>query len=1100
MKNENLLLHYALEREFNNDPLNEIGATDSTTLRNVTTHNNSNTKYVRKFGKDYAINDITNIVIDTPRSDGGGTNKWWYEFYNENDTLLGTVKDENGVSTFVDGTAETSTRVYIKIVRKSGTVSITDGDSISLTTNIDSPLTVFLPGESMASPVNELLLALAESGSTYYMENTSDNSMIYGGYRHIETGTQKYPYFKIQDAIDDVVVSGGSFTIVTVLNGGIFDEELDTDYDGLIVQTEEGTTAIITRGIGARTTRNTTLEFNNANAIYFNTNGSDSNPGTWQQPVLTLSQVDTLQGAGSKHAIYGGINTTDSAIYNELIDFNALFLIRLEPDYFYSLTLRNKVSNIELYGIELDGSSHSTDLVVLNGTTRNVKDCSFLNSSINAINFDGQNFGVTSLFVQNCFFNNNVTQISASNLRLGLLNVTRNILLNHQIGIFSFESFGVLHSSSMTIFYNLFDSINQSHNKDISIEISGSGKKQWTGSIKNNTFINGNNTGIYFENQAFLDFSAVDFDNNIFTDKNKAVDNDNITYTAIFENNCFYNNTIDTEGLVTNTNPINQDPLLIDKKNGFFGIKPKSPCYRAGNDNDDVGIKTRIIEINESNIEINGFNIDGQNAYTNGLFIADSVNHTGLNLKWNTFTDFIGSIVDLYDDDTDLDSNILNCIFKNSGYGVGLRTGGNLIQECLIYKNKEQGIYFNGLNDTINHNVIFGNNDGLYFDTGSNPLIIKNNIITENAIGIFSEIVITSTIIKYNDISFNSVSAIVNITDSTNINANPLFINTIDIGSEDFNIKTKETNILDSDGNIIGQYTIDSPCKNAADDGFDMGAYKVDREKTKDWFSHFQLYNNPFELNPDTTLKGGIDFENSEGSPFKLGKSHKWVFPFIWDENDDQTEDQVDILRYISTLSETEENGLTGDQVNILLHILPEQFLLTGINGTIDSIEKTISDSSLDLKPNKFKGFHIGIKFLEGTNLVIDGIAKTGTKSGESWETDEFKNYFYYHNFNYYLITGNTSEVLSFSDPYDTLESETVSNFAIEKYFKILGNSKNQFLIQDPDNELINGDYDYYIDFIICKVLNDNFQPIQEGFYYQRQKSKTGYEFILGQK
>jgi hypothetical protein len=114
---------YNHQTEYQDDDKNVIGATTDKTLRTITAPAAATTNYVRKFGKAYAIGDITNAVISTPRSDGGGANKWWFEFYNQNDTLLATVKDELGASTFVDGIAEASTLVYIKLVWKAGTVA-----------------------------------------------------------------------------------------------------------------------------------------------------------------------------------------------------------------------------------------------------------------------------------------------------------------------------------------------------------------------------------------------------------------------------------------------------------------------------------------------------------------------------------------------------------------------------------------------------------------------------------------------------------------------------------------------------------------------------------------------------------------------------------------------------------------------------------------------------------------------------------------------------------------------------------------------------------------------------------------------------------------
>ncbi|MDD5328351.1 MAG: hypothetical protein PHY02_11175, partial [Phycisphaerae bacterium] len=138
--------------------LNAIGATTSTTLRTVTAHTDADCKYVRKFGLNYAIGDITNAVIAHPRSAGG--HAWTYEFFGLNAAgawvSMGSVADTGGASgAFADGAAFTATAIKIVVTPDAGdTISITDGDHITLTTDVDgvgSELSVMLSGESMTA-------------------------------------------------------------------------------------------------------------------------------------------------------------------------------------------------------------------------------------------------------------------------------------------------------------------------------------------------------------------------------------------------------------------------------------------------------------------------------------------------------------------------------------------------------------------------------------------------------------------------------------------------------------------------------------------------------------------------------------------------------------------------------------------------------------------------------------------------------------------------------------------------------------------------------------------------------------------------------------
>lgn len=1079
MINENMLLHYALERQFNNEALNAIGATTSTTLRTVDTIS-GDTAFVRKFGLNLSITDCTDI--DNP------TANMTLKVFALDGTLLGSRI--NG-GAFVAGSGPvTAQGIYIEASSSGGAGTLAATESVTLTGR--GALTVNFPAETIAAG-DSLDFYVAHGGSTYY-----ESTLVYGGARHAPGGfnDEDLPYFDIATAYAALQSADDG---VIVLDSAIYDEELNTDSSSsldmaaTLILAAGGQTPTITRGIGARITRSTTQEYNNTTAIYFNTNGDNVNDGTWQNPVLTIAQAIILAST-TKNIVFGGINAVNNSIFAE--DNFIIENIKFESDYQYvffikgignSTTIFLK-NNAEIHGIDINGENvNSTNIEFITnalGKTSYIKNCNVYNAIDRNI-YHNALFGGT-LRMNNIETYNSIRGYENSNSHANQhVTVVDSIIRNHTDGFYHTQEPdpGLLNITVKNVkIYN---------NSDKGLFLFYDPGSTGSRSITNCTFFE-NAYGVFLQN--FGGSLTVNY--NIYNGNTNHGIFASLAKTITYNN--FYNNTIDYNANITSNNETLTDTLFCDEANNKLEIQPISPAYRVNNLN-NAGSFSKIIEINESNITINGFIIDGQNRYSTGLFIADTANHTDLILKWCTVKRFIGAGCDLYDNNTALKAQILNCNFNNNGYAMGLHKGGNIIRECLIYKNSQQGIYCKGVGDTINHNVIFQNNQGLYFDTGANPSIIKNNIISQNAISIFSEVSIGSGNIINNNI-VDGVTDIVNISDPSNIIANSLFINTITAGLENFNIKTKETNILDDDGNIIGQYTLDSPCKDAGDDGFDMGAFKVDREQTREWYSRFQLYSNPFELNPDKILKGAIDFENAEGSPFKLGKSHKWVFPFTWADDDDQSEEQVDIMRFISTLAETDENGLTGDLVNILIHLLPEQFLLTGSAGTVNAVNKSLSDGSLNLTPNKFKGFHIGIKFFTSTALVIDAALKTATKAGAGWDADQFKGFFVYHNFYYYFILSNTSEVLTLSDPFDTLTDETIADFSIEKYFKILAHSKNQFILEDGDGELIDDSFGYYIDFIICRVLNENYQPLQEGFFYQRQQSKTAYEMIFGEK
>jgi len=81
---DKIILRYDLKKEYDNTATIDVGATDSTTLRSVTTYNDANCKHVRKFGTDYAIGDVTNGVLGAVRSAAG--NSLFYDIQGWNGT------------------------------------------------------------------------------------------------------------------------------------------------------------------------------------------------------------------------------------------------------------------------------------------------------------------------------------------------------------------------------------------------------------------------------------------------------------------------------------------------------------------------------------------------------------------------------------------------------------------------------------------------------------------------------------------------------------------------------------------------------------------------------------------------------------------------------------------------------------------------------------------------------------------------------------------------------------------------------------------------------------------------------------------------------
>jgi hypothetical protein len=474
------------------------------------------------------------------------------------------------------------------------------------------------------------------------------------------------------------------------------------------------------------------------------------------------------------------------------------------------------------------------------------------------------------------------------------------------------------------------------------------------------------------------------------------------------------------------------------------------------------------------------------------------VDHTGTILKWSTIENNMGGAGDFYDDDTNLDIQLLNCIVRNNGYGVGLHYGGNTIQECLFYGNSVQNLYCDYRDYYINHCIFYGGEYGLYFDSNAIGIAIQNSIINQNSLYSIYSVQSLNNII-YSNVT-GSVSSTVDITDSTNINVDPLFID-ITAGQENFNIKTKETNILDDDGNIIDQYQSNSFCKDASDGVLydDIGAYGVDRGIEELAWKKYIFEFNPSNLNDQNMPIDPIEFNDALGVYSSWAKAHRIRFPLIWSENHATSVQQNNKIKYFNSLRQSRELGKTKDSTRLRFKRLPVSFLASGSNGIISASGKTMTDSAGTYDEDELKGYWLAIKLDTRVNFVISASGKTATSSGAGWTVNEHEGRFLKYNGLSYYIKSNTSEVLSLSDPYSTLVDASAQTLSIELYFEIKTNTGTVFTLYDEDSELIDGTYDYYVDFAITRSVVQDFITAQAAYNPDIPEWNTGYSLNLQQ-
>ena len=515
-----------------------------------------------------------------------------------------------------------------------------------------------------------------------------------------------------------------------------------------------------------------------------------------------------------------------------------------------------------------------------------------------------------------------------------------------------------------------------------------------------------------------------------------------------------------------------------------LGISSDSGASHTDSNSDNMGANLRIIEIDAADIIINGINIDGQNQLTNAVFIRDTVNHTGLNIKCCNAFDFQGISIDVYDDDTNLDSIISNNIIKNSGNGLRLAFGGNTISENIISGNTIYGIYSNFNLTVINHNVIYNNQEGLKVVSNSTVVTIKNNIFNQNILfGINSEVAIVVT----NCCITDSTNSNVDKTAASNFNNNPLFLNTI-IGSEDFNIKTTENG-----------FSYNSACKDASDTiAFpDVGAYDIDRSVISDFWQKYQFIYNPKILEFSIISKGDAAFSAGTGTQWLWAKGRRRAFNLKWSVG--QYSDEIDRLKveFFNSLYQRADKIRVDELVTVRFNPLPSQQIDSGTGATVSATGKTITDTAKTLIEDELKGYHVGIRFDSDTGNGELNVDKTLTVAGAGWTVDEWIGFTFPHNGQYYFILSNTATVLTLSDPDDTIATEAAINWSIEKYFKILENTATILTVEDDDGNLTAGTFDWIVRFIECHILSPNMKYSQPRYFFQKETWKTGHNMYL---
>ena len=614
MAEEKCLVHYLKQTTYNNDPENQVGTDadhvslfpDASYFRTVPTPT-GDIAYVRKFGVAHTIKDLTNL------SDPGVANLTW------------TVKTSDGVTTYgsranggayTDGsTTSDLTGIILECSAAGGAATLPA--NMTLTDADFGALTVILPQEIVADGAT-LILYISAGGSSYY-----DTSYMYGGDRHTPAlYSTRYSYFDIATAYGALAASNGDG--VEILDSQTYDEELTLNQDDIVIYSTSGQSPTITRGIGARVTREVSTQYNNSTAIYFNESGDNADAGTWQAPKLTIAGAIAARAA--EDVVYGGTGASGTAEFTltVAITINAF---TIEPDYGYIPTITQ-------------GSGGVTDIIDLNnnGTIRgfnvkteysgitypaiftnpyNIYDCYIYRGNLASIyafvyHKDYAVAGNLSMnFKNNYVYNMRVFYGSINDgitLTADFDNNRFQFELNVLSDLFVFNPSAAATSNlDLTMTNNEFKIINAY--SGTCINIFGT-VLTVDGNIDNNTFfssVKNNTVGIYIVN---IVWGVYSIKNNIIMGFNKGIWVDTVNTTIDYTN--FYNNTADktTAGgaVITSNNELTTDPQLINSSVYPYNpaISANSPSFKSGASETDRGFERRNVLISADDNIFNG--------------------------------------------------------------------------------------------------------------------------------------------------------------------------------------------------------------------------------------------------------------------------------------------------------------------------------------------------------------------------------------------------------------------------------------------------------------------------------------------------------------
>jgi hypothetical protein len=520
----------------------------------------------------------------------------------------------------------------------------------------------------------------------------------------------------------------------------------------------------------------------------------------------------------------------------------------------------------------------------------------------------------------------------------------------------------------------------------------------------------------------------------------------------------------------------------MDSANYNFALKIGSGAYKTDGAENDMGAILGNILISASNVSINGFYIDGQDAYFSGIYKTGSSDYSGTSISFCKIENFQGSGFDDYSG-ADTLSTIISDVFLSNGTGIVNKDGTNKYTYDVIAKNTAYGIWTDTGYLDVNH-CTFSQNGAYGIKMPFNSFACVRNSIF-NANGAYEIYPVNPVLMTNCDINGLLPSTVTATEADGNISDNPLFVDETD-GEEDYQLK-----------NYARGYIFNSLCIGKADDGYDMGAYIETQTVNGESWRTYQIEHDPTNMNRGVDNMTPTASQNNFGSLYHRARNSKMAFPMIWQQTQASNRTQMRKMWYFSTLIPTLINGLKKEETVFRLWLLPETHLESGVSVTVDTVTDiaTIADSGKSYVENEFRGFYLGLIFASFSSSV-DKASAIVTASGVTWTTNQWAGYYYKHEQMTFLILGNNADQLQLSDPLGQLTSQSETG-TVEGYFRIKNSDGKTFTLDDKQDYLLSNPVGWYIAFVRCVVQSDSFTYSQPNFVIDNYTAMSGYSILF---